>query len=61
MEPEVSVRCKKEDVAVVKSVIDDAVKEYKELMKKEVKFFANKEVPAHVNLDESAYLPVYNE
>lgn len=61
MEPDVSIRCKKEDVAVVKSVIDDAVKEYKELMKKEVKFFFNKEVPAHVILDESAYLPVYNE
>ena len=46
---------------MLKSVIDDATKEYKALMKKEVKFFFDKEVPCNVILDESAYLPVFND
>ena len=48
MEPEVYIRCKKEDEEVVKSVIDAAVEEYKALMKKEVKAFKNRDVPAKV-------------
>lgn len=43
------------------SVIGDAVKEYKALMKKEVKIFADKEVPCECEFDNSAYLPTYNE
>lgn len=61
MEPEVYIRCKKEDEDIVKSVIDSAVTEYKTLMKKEVKFFKDKEVPCKVQIDASKYLPLYNE
>ena len=39
MEPEVHIRSRQEDAGVVKSVIDEAVKEYKDLMSREVKFF----------------------
>ena len=55
------IRSRKEDEAVIKSVIDEAVKEYKELMQREVKFFQGKDVPCNVIFDNSAYLPTYNE
>ena len=61
MEPEVNVRCRKSDYAVVKTVIEPAVEEYKKLMKKEVKIFKDREVPCKVNLDENRYLPEYDE
>lgn len=61
MEPEVNVRVRKSDHAVTKSVIEPAIEEYKKLMKKEVKAFANREVPIKVNLDEGRYLPEYDE
>ena len=61
MEAEVAVRCRKEDEGMVKAVIEDAAKEYKVLMKKEVKFFFDKEVPCNAYHDDSAYLPTYNE
>lgn len=60
MEPEVNVRCRKSDHDTVKSVIEAATEEYKKLMKKEVKIFANRDVPAKVNLDDK-YLPEYDE
>ena len=61
MEPEVGIRCRKEDEDLVKSVINDAANEYKALMKKEVKFFEDKDVPCNAYHDNSAYLPTYNE
>ena len=61
MEPEVYIRCKKEDEEVVKSVIDAAVEEYKALMKKEVKAFKNRDVPAKVQIDATKYLPLFND
>ena len=61
MEPEVNVRVRKSDHAVAKTVIEPAIEEYKKLMKKEVKAFANREVPIKVNLDENRYLPEYDE
>lgn len=39
MEPEVNVRCRKSDEPLVESVVEQAVDEYKKLMKKEVKIF----------------------
>ena len=48
MEPEVYIRCKKEDEGVVQSVVDDAVNEYKALLKKEVKLFKDRDVPCKV-------------
>lgn len=61
MEPEVNVRCKKSDYDVVKTVVDQAVDEYKKLMKKEVLAFKNRDVPCKVNLDEGKHLPEYDE
>jgi vacuolar-type H+-ATPase subunit E/Vma4 len=61
MEPEVNVRCRQSDHAVVKSVVDAAVDDYKKLMKKEVKIFKDRDVPCKVNLDEGKYLPEFDE
>ena len=61
MEPEVNVRCRKSDLAHVQSIVDAAIEEYKKLMKKEVKIFANREVPIKVNVDQNRYLPEYDE
>ena len=61
MEPEVVVRVRKSDEAVVASIIDQAVEEYKEIMKKEVKAFKTREVPCKVTIDKAKYLPEYNE
>ena len=61
MEPEVWVRCKKEDEKILELVIEPAVKEYKALMKKEVKVFKDRDVPCKVELDHAKFLPEYNE
>lgn len=61
MEFEVNVRCRKSDHDLVKEVITKAKEEYKALMKKEVKYFANKEVPIEVHLDEGRFLPEFDE
>ena len=42
-------------------MIDDAVKEYKNLMSTQVKAFKGKDVPCRVEIDDSKYLSVYNE
>ena len=55
------MRCRKEDEGLVSDIIGEAVEEYKALMKKEVKMFANREVPCNVKIDTSRYLPPYNE
>jgi len=57
----VNVRCRKSDHALVKEVINKAKDEYKALMKKEVKHFANREVPIEIHLDEGRYLPEFDE
>jgi hypothetical protein len=61
MEPEVFIKCKKEDEEIVKQVMEGAVTEYKALMKKEVKVFFNREVPCKVSLDTGRNLPLYND
>jgi V-type H+-transporting ATPase subunit E len=61
MEPEVNIRVRKVDHDMTKQVVEPAVEEYKKLMKKEVKVFANREVPIKVNLDADRYLPEYDE
>lgn len=50
MEPEVTVKCRKSDEALVKAVIEPAIEEYKAIMKKEVKYFKDKPVPAKIIL-----------
>ena len=61
MEPEVNLRCRKSDVKIVESVLDQAAAEYKKLMKDEVKGFKNKEVPLNLILDTHRFLPEFNE
>jgi V-type H+-transporting ATPase subunit E len=61
MEPEVNVRCRQSDLKTVESVVDQAVTEYKALMKKEVKFFKDRDVPCKVNVDNTRFLPEFDE
>lgn len=61
MEPEVYIRCKKEDEKIIAEIIEPAVKEYKALMKKEVKVFKDREPPCKVEHDKTKYLPEYHE
>ena len=61
MEPEVTVRCRKSDEALVTSVFEQAMEEYRTIMKKEVKFFHNKDVPIKILIDHAKYLPEYDE
>ena len=61
MEPEVYIRCKKEDEAVIQKIIEPANAEYKALMKREVKYFKDRDVPCKVEIDKTKYLPEYHE
>ncbi len=61
MEAEVTVRCRKSDEHIVTECIDGAIKEYKDVMKREVKHFHDKEVPIKILIDKHKYLPEYNE
>ena len=51
MEPEVNIRCRKSDVALVEKILDEAADEYKKLMKSEVKGFKKRDVPLTLVLD----------
>ncbi len=48
MEAEVCLKCRKSDEELVKSVMNDAAKEYKALMKKEVAVFKDRDVPINL-------------
>lgn len=61
MEAEVHVRCRKSDLAMVQTVVDQAADEYKKLMKKEVKLFKDRDVPLKLILDNDRFLPEYDE
>ena len=61
MEPEVNIRCRKSDVAVVERVMAEAAEDYKQIMKAEVKAYQNKEVVINLVLDSNRYLPEFNE
>jgi len=61
MEPEVTVRCRKSDIALVESVFESAIEDYKAVMKKEVKHFHDKDVPIKILMDKAKYLPEYDE
>ena len=60
MEAEVTIQCRKSDLDVVKSIIDPAVKEYKEIMQREVEAFKGKDLPCKVLIDEKKSLPEYD-
>lgn len=55
-----TVRVRKSDLAVLKSIVEPAIADYKAIMKREVKQFAKKEVPCAVLIDEARYLPEYD-
>lgn len=61
MEAEVQVRCRKSDVVLVKDIIPPAIEEYKAIMKREVKVFKDREVPCVVKIDETRYLPEFDQ
>ena len=61
MEPEVNVRCRKSDLAMVEAVYNEAAEEYKALMKAEVKGFKNREVPLKLVVDTNKHLPEFQE
>ena len=61
MEPEVHIRCRKSDHALVEKVVDQARDEYKRLMKNEVKSFKNKEVQLTLILESHKFLPEFQE
>ena len=60
MEAEVHVRCRKSDYPLVKTVIDAASNDYKSLMKREVKYFNEREVPLNLILDDDRFIPEYD-
>lgn len=61
MEPEVNIKCRKSDLETVRRAVDPAINEYKALMKKEVRLFKDRDVPAKVNIDEGKFLPEFND
>jgi vacuolar-type H+-ATPase subunit E/Vma4 len=61
MEPEVHIRCRKSDEAMVKSVMEPAAAAYKEIMKKEVKLFKDRDVPCKVVFDSGKYLAEFTQ
>jgi V-type H+-transporting ATPase subunit E len=61
MEPEVHIRSRKSDEALVKSVMEAACDAYKDIMKREVKLFKDRDVPCKVVFDSSRYLPEYTQ
>jgi hypothetical protein len=60
MEGEVTLKCRKSDLAIVKEVSTAAANEYKALMRSEVKYFNEREVPLTIVIDEARFLPEYN-
>ena len=60
MEGEVHIRCRKSDFEIIKSVAGDATKEYKHLMKTEVKLFKDKDVPLKLIIDQDKFLPEFD-
>jgi V-type H+-transporting ATPase subunit E len=61
MEPEVHIRSRKSDEALVKGVMEAACAAYKDIMKREVKLFKDRDVPCKVIFDASRYLPEYSQ
>lgn len=61
MEGDVHVRCRKSDLKICEEVYNVAGDEYKKLMKKEVEFFKDKEIPLKLHLDKDRFLPEYDD
>lgn len=61
METEVTIKCRKSDQQLVEGVLDQAVKEYQQIMAKEVKALKGREPPCKITLETVRYLPEYIE
>ena len=61
MEGEVHIRCRESDYGLIMEIQAQACDEYKQLMKKEVKLFRDKEVPLKLIVDNNKFLPEYEE
>jgi len=62
IEADVTLRCRKSDVAHVEAIIDPAIKQYKELMITQVKALKGREdIPCKVKVDKEHFLPEWNE
>ena len=61
MEAEVHIRCRKSDLGLIQEVYEKAGEEYKSLMKSEVKLFKDRDVPLKMVLEQTKFLPEYDE
>lgn len=61
IEPKVILRVRKSDLQIIKKLIEEAVKIYKDLMIKQVKALKGKtDIPCEVLVDEKTFLPEWN-
>lgn len=61
IEPKITLRCRQSDVAVLSSIVDSAVAEYKEAMLSQVKALEGKsDIPCVVTVDDAKFLPEFN-
>lgn len=61
IEPQVILKVRKSDLALIKGLINDAIKKYKEIMLKEVASLnGKKDIPCTVIVDEKNFLPEWN-
>ena len=61
IEPSITLKVRKSDVAIIKEQVDNAVKEYKRLMLSQVRDLKDrKDIPCKVSIDEANFLPEWN-
>lgn len=61
MEAEVHIRVRKSDLEVTMAVYEKAAEEYKQLMKKEVRLFHDRDVPLKLIVESKSFLPEFDE
>ena len=57
MEADVVIRCRKSDVELVKSILDETGKVYAAKLKKEIPKLKDKEIKCRLAVDDRDYLP----
>jgi len=61
IEADVTLRCRKSDVAHVEAIIEPAIAEYKKLMLSQVKALKGRDdIPCKVKVDKANFLPEWN-
>ena len=61
MEEDVWIKCRKSDLSLVRSVVDSAKAQYKEVMEREVKKYQGKDIPLVIHVSDEKFLPEYKE